>query len=383
MKHTRIYFIAPSTVSEGKKKVPSSKQVDSAAIPQAPKVESFSTRLSPHPICGPGGAYDRNPLHKAVCEMDLAVVQSELTSRPPEFFQRRDSKGYCPIHSACSLCMNDPQNSSIATDIVRALIASGAEASICDSEGNTPLHWAARSGDKGTAELLLYKNCPKDAKNERGETALHWAMRAGRVGMPVVSMLSENGAIPSVWNNEFKRPIDIAADGFPDEGAESVIELKKLMSLRKRLNKEQRKILNDAAEQRKEAREHLLRISLQSRTLVLNHPECLEHHPKSSSDWEAPGRITSILDRLLGKDQKRPAILEHEITVSQEFDRAKLDLLSRIHSAEYLSFVNDLSKDLERQQKEDNKDSTNDNGTMKPAVVPFTPMVSQDCLLCI
>jgi acetoin utilization deacetylase AcuC-like enzyme len=89
------------------------------------------------------------------------------------------------------------------------------------------------------------------------------------------------------------------------------------------------------------------------------------------------------LDRLLGKDQKRPAILEHEITVSQEFDRAKLDLLSRIHSAEYLSFVNDLSKDLERQQKEDNKDSTNDNGTMKPAVVPFTPMVSQDCLLCI
>jgi ankyrin repeat protein len=57
--------------------------------------------------------------------------------------------------------MKDAQNSSIATDIVRMLISAGADASIGDSEGNTPLHWAARAGDKGTAELLLLKNCPK------------------------------------------------------------------------------------------------------------------------------------------------------------------------------------------------------------------------------
>lgn len=314
--------------------------------------------------------------------MDLVAMQNELISRPREFFQRRDSKGYCPIHSACSLCMHDLQNSSTATDIVRTLIAAGAEASVCDTEGNTPLHWAARSGDRGTAELLLLKNCPKDAKNELGETALHWAMRAGAVGVPVVSVLIENGARPSVWNHEFKRPLDVAADGFFDDGAESVIELQKLLNLRKRLNKEQRKVLKEAAEQRRLAREHFLKLSLQSRTLVLNHPECLEHHPKSSSDWEAPGRITSILDRLLGKDQKQPAILEHEITVSQEFDKAKLDLLSRIHSAEYLSFVNDLSKDLERQQKQENKDSTDDTVTITPPVVPFTPMVGPDCTSC-
>lgn len=130
-------------------------------MPMAPEVKLFDSISSPHPICGPGGSYDRNPLHKAVCEMDLAVVQVELMSRPRETFQRRDFLGFCPIHSACSLCMKNPQNSSIATDIVRALITAGADASVCDLEGNTPLHWAARSGDRGATELLLLKNCPK------------------------------------------------------------------------------------------------------------------------------------------------------------------------------------------------------------------------------
>ena len=64
---------------------------------------------------------------------------------------------------------------------------------------------------------------PLDAKNDRGETPLHWALRAGRVGMPVVSILLDNGAKPAVWSKEFLRPIDVAADGFDDEG--SVFEL--------------------------------------------------------------------------------------------------------------------------------------------------------------
>ena len=340
-------------------------------MPAAPVMGAFQTSTTLHPICGPSGAYGRSPLHKAVCEMDLAVVQSELTSRAQDF-QKQDDKGYCPMHSACALCMTDVQNSSIATDLVRALIAAGADASVRDKEGNTPLHWAARSGDVGTAELLLLRNCPKDAENNRGETPLHWAMRAGRVGMTVVSILLENGGKPSVWNKEFKRPLDVAADGFHDEGENSVIALKKIAEARKRLSKEQRHILKDADEQRKRAREHLMRLSVQSRTLVLNHPECLEHHPKSSSDWEAPGRVTSIMEKILGTDPKMQAIHSHEITVSQDFDRASLDLLRRIHSADYLSFVNNLSKELEKKHQEENDA---DASRKLPTVVPFTPMV--------
>jgi len=341
--------------------------------------------------------------------MDIAAVQSQLSSRP-DYFDRRDNKGYCPIHSACALCISDPMNSTVTSEIVRMLIASGADASIRDPEGNTPLHWAARAGDKATVQLLLVKNNPKgmlrftkgiiftlyhrmkrltfvdinflmtclDAKNERGETPLHWALRAGRVGIPVASILIENGARPSVWNVQFKRPIDVAADGFFDE-PDPVMSIRELEEKKKKLRKDQRQKLRNAAIERKEARANLFECSAQSRTLVLYHPECLEHIPKAEGDWENPNRIKSIMERLQENDPESgtQSIYPWEIQISQEFERAKLDLLSRIHSTEYLNFVNELSKDLERQQKEQNANDgkDDDNSTSAPPVVPFTPMV--------
>lgn len=192
--------------------------------------------------------------------------------------------------------------------------------------------------------------------------------------------LLENGARASSLSKEFKRPVDIAADGFHDQEG-CVIELKKLISQRKRLSKEQRQVLKDAAEERKEARANLFQTSVQSRTLVLHHPECLEHVPKASSDWEVPGRVTTMLDRLVSSTEQpaAPPVHSHEITISQEFDRAKLDLLSRVHSTEYLNFVNKLSKDLEKQQKErtEEEKADADREGKKHAVVPFTPMVSK------
>ena len=65
-------------------------------------------------------------------------------------------------------------------------------------------------------------------------------MRAGQVGMGVTRVLIENGARPALFNGEFKRPIDVTADGYHDEEG-SIIELKKLISQRKRLSKEQKK----------------------------------------------------------------------------------------------------------------------------------------------
>lgn len=63
-------------------------------------------------------------------------------------------------------------------------------------------------------------------------------------------------------------------------------------------------------------------------------------------------------------------------------------MLSRIHSAEYLAFVNDLSKELERKRKQQLiEDAQSENMVDAPdteqprTVVPFTPMVRSSMLL--
>lgn len=175
------------TNSEEKKREPP-KDGGLLDVPAPPNLAS-STALAVstqsralHPVCGPGTAFNRNPLHKAVCEMDLAVIQNELASRPSEFFQRADSTGYCPIHSACSLCLKDIQNSRIATEIVRMMVTAGADVSVADSNGNTPLHWVARAGDKATAEFLLLKASPKGRKRRSGV--------AGKIDVRCDSMVS-------------------------------------------------------------------------------------------------------------------------------------------------------------------------------------------------
>jgi len=118
------------------------------------------------------------------------------------------------------------------------------------------------------------------------------------------------------------------------------------------------------------------------RTLVLHHPECLDHIPKSESDWECPDRITSILSKLtetraaevISADPTESAdtfrFSPREITVSADFERASLELISRVHSAEYLAFVNELSKTLEKNRQEDTSITS----------VPFTPHVQREVL---
>jgi len=151
--------------SEEKRKGPSAdgNRNPSLELPKAQGIESLGMPLaSPlYPICGPGSDFGRSLLHKAVCDMDVSDVQTQLSSGSGDYLEQRDQKGYCPIHSACALCLINPINSAMAGEIVRLLISAGADASIRDLDGNTSLHWAARAGDRGTAELLLLKNSPK------------------------------------------------------------------------------------------------------------------------------------------------------------------------------------------------------------------------------
>ena len=227
-----------------------------------------------------------------------------------------------------------------------------------------------------------------------GETALHWAMRAGKKGMKSVCVLLENGSRSNVYCRNFKRALDIAVKGFLDVDEEMMAETQHFVRAGKvnykkaTLNDGSDQIIRsvEAAEERRQTRVNFFFHSSQMRTLVLHHSECLEHIPKSESDWEVPGRVNSIMSRILGPIENAKesgistSIRDYEIQVSTEFDKASLELLSRVHSAEYLTFVNDLSKELEKRRKqkiiEGSKSADNiGQNKIESSVVPFTPMV--------
>jgi hypothetical protein len=197
-------------------------------------------------------------------------------------------------------------------------------------------------------------------------------MRAGRRGQSVVRVLIEDGARANISNNSFRTPLDVAAAGF-DFAMKRSTKMTKLKP---------ESIDSKMVEETRDCRANFFSCSPSSRTLVLHHPECLEHIPKSDADWECPDRISSILSKLtearegafgskveLDEFSESFRFSPREITVSTDFERASLELISRVHSAEYLAFVNELSKTLKKRQKEESSESSS------IMTIPFTPHV--------
>lgn len=351
-----------------------------------------------HPVCGPASAFGRSTLHRAVCDMNVLSIQNCGTGD----LAKLDDAGYCPLHTAAALSMLTPSNTNLAYDICKLLIDAGADASYADSYGNTPLHWAARAGNERAAHLMMLNKCQTgtwllisfltalvlllchantryshitDVQNNAGETPLHWAMRTGRRGIPVVKLLIDNGALASLVDKQFKRPIDVAVLGFPDDCVDQKTNIKGKKSNRTA----RKKTRAEVTQEKREVRANLLSLSAQSRTLVLHHPECQDHVPKSASDWECPDRVVSIMQKIVQQNEES-GVFPHEVAISSDFDRASLEVLSRVHSAEYLSFVHKLSKDLEKQQRDEmdnEEESPEDAPPPPPTSVPFTPMVNQ------
>jgi hypothetical protein len=207
-----------------------------------------------------------------------------------------------------------------------------------------------------------------------GETALHWATRAGRFGKRATCTLLTLGARISTYNYLFRRPLDVAATKFIDVDEDMQRHLAKRgtstaeASLIVNANKINT-FLTSATSEKQETRGNFFQNSPQSRTLVLHHPECLDHVPKAQFDWESPERVKSIIKTIEGAISNGAEcsckLHEYEIQLSSDFERASLELLSRVHSAEYLAFVHDLSKELEQRH------SSRGN-----QAIPFTPVVS-------
>ncbi len=127
-------------------------------------------------------------------------------------------------------------------DAVTTLLANGADPRAVDGEGNTPLHFAARSSDPGVAALLRDAAAELDALNHDALSPLGVACAAGNWRM--ARFLLERGAKPDPAGGQ---PALLAAAGGEDDDAAGVSLLLKLKAHANACNAAGRTALHEAA----------------------------------------------------------------------------------------------------------------------------------------
>ncbi len=102
-------------------------------------------------------------------------------------------------------------------EAVMTLLANGADPRLCDVDGNTPLHHAARSSDPGVVALLLDAAAELETPNHDGLTPLGVACAVGN--WRLARFLLERGAKPQ---SEDTTPALLAAAGTEEDDAAGV-----------------------------------------------------------------------------------------------------------------------------------------------------------------
>ncbi len=127
-------------------------------------------------------------------------------------------------------------------DAVMTLLANGADPRATDAEGNTPLHFAARSSDPGVAALLRDAAAELEALNHDGLSPLGVACAAGN--WRLARFLLERGARPEPVDGQ---PALLAAAGGEDDDPAGVLLLLKLKAKVDARNGAGRSALHEAA----------------------------------------------------------------------------------------------------------------------------------------
>ncbi|CAJ1420414.1 unnamed protein product [Effrenium voratum] len=94
-------------------------------------------------------------------------------------------------------------------EVVRCLLAAGADKEKADNDGATPLHIAAWWGHQAVAQCLLDAGADKEKADNAGESALHLAAVQGHP--TVVQCLLDAGADKEKADNAGRSPLHLAA----------------------------------------------------------------------------------------------------------------------------------------------------------------------------
>ena len=109
-------------------------------------------------------------------------------------FASRDSKGRGFLHAVCGMREIGPwYHPYIRMDCVRFLLQTGAQVTLKDNTGRTPLHYAAANGNEDIVRELISAGADPLASDSDGWTVLHSA--AISTSMDVVTLLVDLGAV--------------------------------------------------------------------------------------------------------------------------------------------------------------------------------------------
>lgn len=247
--------------------------------------------------------------------------------------------GETPLHMACSL---NPANNSAASPesvlaICRILLEHGSSTEGTDRMGQTGLHRVAATGLRDVGKLLINKGAAINAIDSNGDTALHIA--ASYSNFSFIELLADFGCNCHVRNLQSRCAMDVAATKVVCNDADMVTI-------------------------RRQTRQLMMSTEPRHRTLVLYHYDCLQHIARTADDWEGPDRLEGIIAGVRNGSLFQP----YELEISDRFQKADVELLQRVHSSEYIAFVNALSKQLQ---------NDDDQNAAKKAAIAFTPHVQQ------
>ncbi len=159
-----------------------------------------------------GDAIGSTPLHHAAESLRTACVEQLLKAGA----RANDAHSY-PL--AAAIWQPD---SPMQIDIMRLLLAAGADVNAHLSGGRSMLHGAALYSNDAALQLLLKAGAKPDATDNKGQTALHVAAQQGSV--PCVQLLLKAGVNADVRDAKGETPLHKAAAQGKDKAVKLLLD---------------------------------------------------------------------------------------------------------------------------------------------------------------
>uniref|UniRef100_A0A8I3WJR2 Ankyrin repeat domain 55 n=1 Tax=Callithrix jacchus TaxID=9483 RepID=A0A8I3WJR2_CALJA len=160
----------------------------------------------------------RLPLHAATAEPDVRLLTVLLQQSNLSEINHQDSEGMTPLHWAAF--HNQPQHTQM-------LLKKGADPTLVDKDFKTALHWAVQSGNRILCTIILSHHQGPSIINyddERGKTCVHIAAAAG-----FSDIINELARVPEcnlqALDVDDRTPLHWAAAAGKAECVQSLLEL--------------------------------------------------------------------------------------------------------------------------------------------------------------